>query len=309
LALLDQGFNPIVLDDLSTGSSKFLPAGVKLVIGDVGDQKLLTDIILENGIETILHFAGKLIVADSVRDPLTYYFDNTVKTHSLLQAAIDNGVQNFVFSSTAAVYGRSEVGLVDEEEPLLPMSPYGRSKLMSEEIIRDVSAAYRINYAILRYFNVAGADPQLRYGQTLRDPTNLIGVALAACAKQDKHIEIFGDDYPTHDGTCIRDFIHVADLADAHLVALRHLHENGGSVLLNCGYGRGYSVKEVLETVESVTGTTLKKKIAKRRVGDPVALISESKKLRALDWRPRFDHLRTIIEHAYRWEQQMSSAK
>jgi len=302
LALLDRGFEPIILDDLSAGVGSLVPKNVRLVVGDVGDRKLVADILTRNRIDTILHFAGKVDVAESVVNPLDYYLHNTIKAQSLIRTAIDNGVRNFIFSSTAAVYGQSEFAPVDETTLLAPVSPYGRSKLMTEEIIRDAHAAHGLNYAILRYFNVAGADPQLRYGQVTRNARHLIRTALATALGERPLIEIYGDDYATTDGTCIRDFIHVSDLADAHLMALSHLRGARNSITLNCGYGRGYSVKEVLSTVEEITGHRLQKRIAGRRTGDPVSLVSDSRRLFALGWKPKFDDLAVIIEHAYKWE-------
>ena len=306
LALLDRGFSPIILDDLSTGFGSFVPKTVPLVVGDIGDSKLVADLIAKNKIDTILHFAGKVNVAESVTHPLDYYLTNTIKAQSIIQVAVDCGVKSFIFSSTAAVYGQSEFALVNESTPLAPISPYGRSKLMTENILRDAHAAHGLNYAILRYFNVAGADPSLRYGQVARNATHLIKVALAVAIGERPFIEIYGDDYATRDGTCIRDFIHVSDLANAHICALEHLQRSGESVTLNCGYGRGYSVNEVLGAVESVTGRTLQRRIGKRRVGDPVSLISDNQRLLGLGWKPLFDDLHAIIEHGYRWEMGLS---
>jgi UDP-glucose 4-epimerase len=302
LALLDRGFGAVILDDLSTGVRSFLPKHVPLLVGDVGDKKLVAEIVAKHKIDTILHFAAKVDVAASVSNPLHYYLNNTIKAQSIIQTAIDSGISNFIFSSTAAVYGGSGSDLIDETVPLAPLSPYGRSKLMAEDILRDAHAAHGLNYAILRYFNVAGADPQLRYGQVTRNATHLIVKALIAALGDKPSVEIYGDDYPTPDGTCIRDYIHVSDLADAHLVALDHLRSTRDSITLNCGYGRGYSVKQVLRAVEGVTGTVLEQRIAQRRIGDPVSLVADNRRLLALGWKPRFDDLPVIIEHAYNWE-------
>jgi len=302
LALLDRGLHPVILDDLSTGDGSFVPKNVPLVVGDIGDRELVTDIIRKNKIDTILHFAAKVDVAESFANPLDYYLNNTVKAQSIIQAAVENGVRNFVLSSTAAVYGQSEASLLEETARLAPISPYGRSKLMTEDILRGARAANGLNYAILRYFNVAGADPQMRYGQVTRKATHLIRMALAAAFGERPFIEIYGDDYPTPDGTCIRDFIHVSDLASAHIMAPDYLDGTRNGITLNCGYGRGYSVREVLSAVEGVTGRTLQKRVTKRRMGDPVSLVSDNRRLVALGWKPQFDNLSTIVEHACNWQ-------
>src|SRR5467141_3595985 len=238
LALLDRGEIPIVLDDLSTGNRAAVPPGVPFFAGDVGDTELVLRLVQNHRIDAILHFAAKIVVPESVADPLNYYFNNTVKTHALLQAAVRGNVRHFVFSSTAAVYGNPSVTPVSEEAIPAPLSPYGMSKLMSEQMLRDASAAYGLNHVILRYFNVSGADPAGRHGQSTPNATHLIKVALEAALGRRSHMSIYGDDYPTSDGTCVRDYIHVSDLANAHLAALDYLRRGGESSTLNCGYGR-----------------------------------------------------------------------
>ena len=302
LALIDRGEIPIVLDDLSTGSRAAVPPGVPLVVGDIGDTELVSRQIQDHKINAVLHFAAKIIVPQSVADPLGYYLNNTVKTHSLLQAVVRANVKHFVFSSTAAVYGNPNFTPVNETVDPAPLSPYGRSKLMSEHMLHDASVAYDLRYVTLRYFNVAGADPAGRHGQSTPSATHLIKVALETALHRRSHISIYGSDYLTPDGTCIRDYIHVSDLAQAHLVALDHLRNGGKSLTLNCGYGRGYSVREVLDAVRKATATNFEIRQAPRRAGDPASIVANSDQLMRLGWKPEFDNLPAMIQHAFNWE-------
>jgi UDP-glucose 4-epimerase len=305
LALLDQHESPVVLDDLSTGDRAAVPANVPVVVGDVGDIDLVTQLIQEHRIDAVLHFAAKIIVPESVADPLSYYFNNTVKTRALLEAAVRGNVRHFVFSSTAAVYGNPSVTPVNEEAVPSPLSPYGMSKLMSEQMLRDTSAAYGLHHVILRYFNVAGADPAGRHGQSTPNATHLIKVALETALGRRSHMSIYGNDYPTSDGTCVRDYIHVSDLANAHLAALDYLRRGGESSTLNCGYGRGYSVKQVIDTVKRVAGIDFEVRQAPRRSGDPVSIVANSDRLMRLGWKPALNDLQTIVQHAYDWEKNL----
>jgi UDP-glucose 4-epimerase len=302
LAFLDEGEIPVVLDDLSTGNRAAVPSDVPLVVGDVGDQELVSRTIKSYGIDAILHFAAKIVVSDSVADPLGYYLSNTVKTRALLEAAVKSKVRHFVFSSTAAVYGNPILTPVSEEAAPAPISPYGNSKLMSEHMLRDTSAAHDLRYVTLRYFNVAGADPKGRAGQSTPGATHLIKVAMETALGQRPHMSVFGDDYPTPDGTCVRDYVHVSDLARAHLTALKHLQTGGESRTLNCGYGRGYSVKEVIDTVKRVARRDFEVRHAPRRAGDAAAVVAKSEQLMKLGWRPELDDLQVIIQHALSWE-------
>jgi UDP-glucose 4-epimerase len=301
LALLDAGHEVVVLDDLSTGLRWSVPSGAKLVVGDVGDSALVTQILRTNKINSVFHFAAQTSIPESFRDPLGYYLTNTVKTRSLLAAAIAGNVSEFVFSSTAAVYSTSD-SLLSEEQKVDPKSPYGRSKYMAECIVRDVGAAHKLRYAILRYFNVAGADPSGRNGQSTPNATHLIKVAIQAALKKRSVVEIFGHDFSTPDGSGVRDYIHVSDLADAHILALSRLRTGAESFTVNCGYGRGYSVKEVVEAVKSISGVDFEVRLAPRRVGDLASVVANSDKLRSLGWKPRLDELPKIVEHALRWE-------
>src|SRR3984893_8078355 len=279
LALIDRGEIPIVLDDLSTGNRAAVPSGVPFFAGDIGDTELVLRLIQNHRIDAIVHFAAKIVVPESVADPLKYYLNNTVKTHALLQAAVRGNVKHFVFSSTAAVYGNPSSTPVSETADPAPLSPYGRSKLMSEHMLVDASAAYDLTHVILRYFNVAGADPAGRHGQTTRNATHLIKVGLETALGRRSYMSIYGDDYPTMDGTCVRDYVHVSDLANAHLAALDYLRRGGESCTLNCGYGRGYSVKEVVDTVKRVAGVDFEVRKASRRAGDPASIVADSDRL------------------------------
>jgi UDP-glucose 4-epimerase len=302
-ALADAGEGTVVLDNLSTGIRELVPASVPLFVGDAGDQCLVRAIISAHGVDAIVHFAGSVIVPESVRDPLLYYRNNTATTRNLLEAAVTAGIRHFVFSSSAAVYGNPDGNPVAEDAPTRPLSPYGTSKLMSEIMLHDVAAASDLRYVVLRYFNVAGADPQARTGQSTPQATHLIKVAVETAVGERSHIEIFGTDYPTRDGTCIRDFIHVCDLADAHLASLAHLREGGASGTFNCGYGRGFSVLEVIEAVKHASGRQIAVRHGARRAGDPVELIADARQLRTtLRWVPKFDNLETIVAHALAWE-------
>lgn len=303
LELLDTGERVIVLDNLSTGFRWAVPEGVPLIVGDTGDQNLVSRAIREYGIQAIIHFAGSLIVPDSVRDPLAYYRNNTVNSRALIETAVTCGVKHFVFSSTCAVYGNPTVLPVSEHTATVPISPYGSSKLMTEIILRDASPAYGLDYVSLRYFNVAGADPNGRAGQSTKAATQLIKVAVEAALGQRSKVEVFGTDYPTPDGTCVRDYIHVTDLCRAHWDALLYLRSGGSSLTLNCGYGHGFSVFEVLDTVKQVSGVDFPVVNAARRPGDPVEIVAETKLIRqTLRWKPRLDDLSTIVAHALSWE-------
>jgi UDP-glucose 4-epimerase len=255
------------------------------------------------GVTAIIHFAGSVVVPDSVSDPLGYYANNTIKSRSLMEAAVSTGVKQFIFSSTAAVYGMAKEMPVTEKTPVEPMSPYGSSKLMTEIMLRDTSIAHDFRYVALRYFNVSGADPEGRTGQSTRGATHLLKVACEVAEGKRKGMDVFGTDYDTRDGTCVRDYIHVKDLARAHMVALQYLRQGGKSELFNCGYGTGYSVLEVLKAVEKVSGKKLNVKMGPRRPGDPPQIVASSDKIRSqLGWQPKFDNLETIVKHALSWE-------
>ncbi len=306
LALCDAGEAVVVLDDLSTGIRANVDPRARFVSGDVADQPLVFALIAEHGVNAVVHFAARIVVPDSVADPLGYYLANTVKTRALLAAVTEAKVPHFVFSSTAAVYGNVSQEPVSEETPAAPVSPYGASKLMSEIMLRDSAAAYGLNYVALRYFNVAGADPKGRAGQSTPRATHLIKVACEAATGKRNSMEIFGTDYPTKDGTCIRDYIHVSDLVAAHLDALNYLKSGGGNEVLNCGYGAGYSVREVIDTVKRVSGVDFPVSIGPARAGDPAAIVAGAGRIRqVLGWQPKLDDLETIVRHALAWERKL----
>ena len=307
LELLDAGERTVVLDDLSTGLARAVPGQAEFIEGDVGDQDLVRRIIKERGIQAIVHFAGSVVVPDSVADPLGYYLNNTVKSRALIEVAVKCGVRHFIFSSTAAVYGMTGDQPVVEDAPLAPISPYGASKRMTEIMLADAARAHDFAFVALRYFNVAGADPQGRAGQSTPRATHLIKVACETALGKRPHIQVFGTDYPTHDGTCVRDYIHITDLTRAHLAALRHLRSGGASDILNCGYGRGYSVLEVIEAVKRVSARSFNVRLSQRRPGDPPIVIAATDKIRKLlGWVPQHDRLDEIVLQALRWEERLS---
>ena len=302
-ALKEAGESVVVIDNLSTGFADVLPDGVPLLVGDAGDETVVGNAIARHGVESIIHFAGSIVVPDSMRDPLGYYRNNTMTTRSLLNAAVKAGVSRFIFSSTAAVYGDPDQVPVPENAPTRPLSPYGSSKLMTEIMLHDVASAHGMNYVVLRYFNVAGADPLARMGLATVGATHLLKIAVEAATGQRAKIDVFGTDYPTPDGSCIRDFIHVSDLAQAHRAALSYLRGGGGSVTLNCGYGRGYSLLETIEAVRRVSGRNFAVSYAPRRPGDIMAMVADTSRIRGvLDWTPQYDDLETIAAHALAWE-------
>ena len=305
-ALADAGEDVVVLDNLSTGFRWALPKNIPLYEGDTGDEKLALQIIARHDINAIIHFAASIVVPDSVADPLGYYRNNTANSRTLIEAAVKGGVHHFIFSSTAAVYGNPDIVPVPEDAPTVPMSPYGWSKLMTEIILRDTAHAHPLRYGVLRYFNVAGADPAMRTGQSTPAATHLIKVAVQTALGLRKKMDVFGTDYPTPDGTCIRDYIHVSDLVAAHSDALAYLRAGGDSVTLNCGYGRGFSVLDVIDTVKKVSGVDFRVDLAPKRAGDPARIVAASDRARhLLKWTPRFDDLSVIVSHALQWEQKL----
>jgi UDP-glucose 4-epimerase len=305
-ALLDAGERVVVLDDLSTGFDWAVAQGAQFVIGDAGDQALVAHLMAEHRIEAIVHFAASIVVPDSVRNPLGYYHNNTVNSRTLIEAAVKGGVRHFIFSSTAAVYGNPERVPICEGDATVSTSPYGSSKLMTEIMLRDATLAHGLRHVILRYFNVAGADPLGRAGQSTKGATHLIKVAIEAALGLRPKVEVFGTDYPTPDGTCIRDYIHVCDLVRAHSDALAYLRAGGDPVTLNCGYGRGFSVLAVIDAVKRMSGADFKVELAGRRLGDPAWVVAASDRARAvLKWQPHFDDLESIVCHALAWERKL----
>jgi len=311
LALKDAGWPVVVIDNLVTGFRFAVPDGVPFYEGDIEDGDLLARIFAEQGTGAIMHFAGSVVVPESVDNPLKYYHNNTAKTRALIAAAVAAGVPHIIFSSTAATYGIPEVSPVTEETPQRPINPYGMSKLMTEYMLADTARAHPLNYCALRYFNVAGADPQARTGQSTAGATHLIKVAVEAALGKRSHVSVFGTDFDTPDGTGVRDYIHVSDLAAAHVLALEALMtEPDTSLTMNCGYGRGFSVLEVLDAVDRVTNQTIDRRMEGRRAGDPDALISDNSRIKAtLPWVPQYADLPTIVEHALAWERKLSDLR
>lgn len=308
LALVDAGWPVAVLDDLSTGFRFAVPDGVPFYEGDIADSVLLEQIFLEQGIGAVMHFAGSVVVPESVADPLAYYDNNTARSRTLIAAALGAGVPRFIFSSTAAVYGVPDQSTVTEETPRQPINPYGWSKLMTEQMLTDTSSAHGLDVCVLRYFNVAGADPQGRTGQSTAGATHLIKVACEAALGKRERVAVYGSDYDTPDGTGMRDYIHVSDLAAAHVLALEALvAEPGRSLTMNCGYGRGFSVLDVLDAVDRASGGRIERVMQPRRAGDPAALVADPARIReTLPWTPRYADLDTIVAHALDWERRLA---
>jgi len=300
----------IVLDNLSTGFRHAVPPEAPLFVGDVGDESLVSRLMDEHRVKAVMHFAASSVVPDSVANPIGYYSNNTAGSLALLRAVARAGVRYFVFSSTAAVYGNPDGQSVGEDCIPRPMSPYGMSKLMTETMLRDAAAVSGLSYMVLRYFNVAGADPKLRTGQSNRAATHLVKVAVQAALGVRNGMEIFGADYPTPDGTCVRDYIHVCDLVSAHIAALDYLRGGGPSATLNCGYGHGYSVREVVDTVKRVSGADFAVAMRPRRAGDPASIVADTRAIRRLlSWVPAYDDLDTIVRHAMAWERKLMAQR
>ena len=307
LALKDAGWSVSVVDDLSNGSRRVVPEDIPFFEGNIADRALMDRILREQGIGAIMHFAGSIVVPESVDNPLKYYANNTLASHSLISEAVAAGVKHILFSSTAAVYGAPERVPIVEDDPKLPINPYGASKLMTERMLDDASAAHPFNYGALRYFNVAGADPRGRTGQIGRGSTHLIKIAVEAAVGRRDHVAVFGHDYPTPDGTCIRDYIHVSDLAAAHVAALEWLTRHPGeNLVMNCGYGNGLSVLEVLDAVDKANGKPVSRLIEGRRPGDPPMLVAANARLlETLDWHPAYNDIDRIVGDALAWERKL----
>ncbi|WP_106751873.1 UDP-glucose 4-epimerase GalE [Pannonibacter carbonis] len=301
--LLDAGETPLVVDNLVTGFDWLVPEGVPFIQADVGDVARMEQILKEHAVEAMIHFAGSVVLPESVSNPLKYYRNNTAVSRNVIEACVNAGVDKFIFSSTAAVYGDPDEVPVREDAPLRPQSPYGLSKLMTELMLKDVAAAHPFRYTALRYFNVAGADPQGRTGQATLNATNLIKIACETALGKRDHMTIFGTDYPTIDGTGVRDYIHVWDLVEAHRLALLRLRAGGGSVVMNCGYGKGSSVRQVIDAVQAASGATFDVRLGERRPGDmPEVLAANEVILRELNWQPKHQDLNVIVRHALDWE-------
>ncbi|MCB8822419.1 UDP-glucose 4-epimerase GalE [Microvirga rosea] len=309
LELLDAGEKVVVLDDLSTGYRWAVPPAATFVLGDAGDQGLVSRVIDEHGIDSILHFAARIVVPESVADPLAYYLNNTVKSRALIETAVEKGVRHFIFSSTATVYGNADVSPLSEDLPVAPINPYGRTKAVTEWMLEDAHRAHGLRYAVLRYFNVAGADPKGRSGQSTPQATHLLKVASQVALGQRPFLEVYGTDYDTPDGTCIRDYVQVNDLARAHLVALDHLRKGGDCTVMNCGYGHGASVLDVIRVVKSVSGVDFEVRYSPRREGDPDTLVAKVDRIRGLGWQPRHDNLEEIVAQALNWERALAERK
>ena len=311
LALRDSGWPVAVIDNLSTGFKFAVPDDVPLYEGDIADGDLVAQIIAEQSIKAIMHFAGSVVVPESVENPLKYYDNNTVKSRALIEAAVKGGVEHFIFSSTAATYGTPETTRVSEDTPQRPINPYGWSKLMTEQMLSDATAAHGFNFCALRYFNVAGADPQARTGQSTAGATHLIKVACEAATGKRDGVSVFGTDFDTPDGTGVRDYIHVSDLAAAHVLALEALIDQPArSLTMNCGYGRGFSVLEVLDAVDRVTNSRIDRRMEPRRAGDPGELVSDPSRIKAtLPWQPKYADLDQIIGHAVQWERKLGEIR
>jgi UDP-glucose 4-epimerase len=306
-ALGEKGYDIVVYDNLSSGHEWAVLSG-RLIKGDLADKALLRSVFINEGFDAVIHMAALIVVDESVREPLRYYGNNFANALNLVETCIEHKVKKLIFSSTAAVYGIPDEVPVTEDAPLLPINPYGSSKAMVEQMLKDASVSHDFRFVALRYFNVAGADPLARIGQAREDATHLITVSLRTALGKKSHLDIFGTDYPTHDGTCIRDYIHVDDLSDAHILALEYLASGGRSRIFNCGYGHGYSVKEVVDKIKEVTGINFPVRHTARRAGDPPALVADATKIRnELGWIPKHDDLEYIIKTAWEWEKKFSS--